>query len=169
MDKAMSGEKDKNITKNTLLYHNVLIAWEPSYNLGIPIVDEQHRGVVTTINSLYYGMQHKHGESMLVPIINMIYDYTRVHFDIEESFLERCSYPDMKNHRALHAELTDTLTKVGRKSILSKDPYQFLDFLKTWWIDHICDKDKVFRGYILTMPNLTREVMNNTTSHSNER
>ena len=153
----MSGEVKTNVIQNAL----PLIVWKPDYDLKIHIVDEQHRGIVTAINSLYYGMQHKHGESMLVPIINMIYDYTRVHFDIEESFLERCSFPDMKHHRALHAELTDALTKVGRKSILSKDPYQFLDFLKTWWIDHICDKDKVFRDYILTMPNFTREVMNN--------
>ena len=132
-----------------LFDHNLFIVWRPKYNLGIPIVDEQHRGIVTTINSLYFGMQHDHGEDMLRPAIEMVNDYTLMHFNVEEDFLEKCGYPDLDKHKELHNELKEKLVKVGKKSLWDHDPNQFMEFLKEWWIDHICDKDRVFLQYLL--------------------
>ena len=142
----MSGEV-KNISR-ALLNHNVLILWKPDYNLGIPVIDEQHRGIVTTINSLYYGMQNKQAESMLAPIISMVYEYTHLHFKIEEDFFKIFNFPDAKHHRELHSELMDKLFQIRDRSIWERDPFQLIDFLKKWWIDHICDKDRVFKEYI---------------------
>jgi hemerythrin len=131
-----------------LFNHNVLIIWKPEYNLGIPIVDEQHRGIVTIINSLYYGMQNKHGEDMLLPINGMINEYTRIHFQTEENFLEKCSYPEFKEHKESHIELINKLNKVGKESLRQHDPKEFFDFLKEWWINHICNKDRAFLDYL---------------------
>ena len=132
-----------------MLKHNVFIMWKPDYNLGIPIIDEQHRGVVTIINSLYYGIQNKYIEDMLIPIIEMINDYTKIHFQIEEDFLENCRFPTIAEHRALHEELMVKLTEIGKRSMLDQDPYRFLDFLKKWWIDHICIEDQKFRDFLI--------------------
>jgi hemerythrin len=132
----------------SLFNHNVLIIWKPEYNLGIPIVDEQHRGVVTIINSLYYGMQNKHGEDVLVPVNGMINEYTRIHFETEEKFLEKCKYPELEEHKEFHRELTSKLNMVGKESLRHRDPKGFIDFLKEWWINHICDKDRAFLDYL---------------------
>lgn len=40
---------------------NLYITWKPEHALGIPILDEQHRAVVATINSLFYFMQQDRG------------------------------------------------------------------------------------------------------------
>jgi len=132
----------------SLINHNILIVWEPSYDLGIHIVDEQHRGIVSTINSLYYAIQNKHGNEMLRPVIGMVDDYTRIHFEIEEDFLRKCGYPDLENHRILHNELTHALSHTSQDSIWNKDPKVFLEFLKKWWINHICKEDRVFSHYL---------------------
>ena len=134
--------------RHSLLEHNIFIVWKPEYDLGIPIIDEQHRGIVSTINSLYFGMQNKHGESMLAPIIGMIHEYTRIHFDIEEDFLKKCEFPMAGRHRELHSELTAALSAIGKDSISHRDPYEFMDFLKKWWVDHICHKDREFLNYL---------------------
>jgi hemerythrin len=134
--------------KESLFNHNVLIVWKPEYNLGIPIVDEQHRGIVTIINSLYYGMQNKHGADLLMPVNGMINEYTRIHFQIEENFLEKCKYPGLPEHKELHKELINKLKMVGRESRLQHDPKEFFDFLKEWWINHIRDKDRAFLNYL---------------------
>ena len=144
----MSDINGRTETHNTLLTHNVFIVWKPEYNLGVQIIDEQHRGIVTTINSLYYGMQNNYFKEMLVPIIDMIHDYTHIHFRIEEDFMQKCHFPGADSHHRLHAELAAKLNQVGRKSMLDKDPYQFLDFLKKWWINHICNEDLMFRDYL---------------------
>jgi hemerythrin-like metal-binding protein len=133
---------------HSVLSHSVLVVWKPEYNLGIAIIDEQHRGIVSTINSLFYAMQHEHGHKLLGPIIDMVNDYTQTHFDLEEDFLEHCNYSELDRHRELHGELMETLKKVGRKSLLQQEPLQFLDFLKKWWIDHICNEDMAFRNYL---------------------
>jgi len=129
--------------------HNIFIVWKPEYNLGIPIIDEQHRGIVTTINSLFYAMQNKHGENVLRSVINMVTEYTHIHFNVEESFLIKCGFTDFKKHQELHNELRHTLSNIGNKSLWEHNPQKFLDFLKDWWIDHICKKDSIFRDYLL--------------------
>ena len=147
-DSAQKAETCGASERAALLDHNVFIVWKPEYNLGIPILDEQHRGIVTTINSFYYGMQNNHVKEMLVPIIDMIHDYTHIHFRIEENFLGQCSFPGLKTHLMLHTELVYRLNDIGRKSMLDKDPIEFLDFLKEWWIDHICNEDLIFRDFL---------------------
>jgi hemerythrin len=128
--------------------HNVFIVWNPEYNLGVPIIDEQHRGIVSVINSLHFGMQNNYDKDILSPIIDMMHDYTRIHFQIEESFLEKIDSPKAKRHNGLHRELSSKLADVGRNSMMDKDPYKFMDFLKNWWINHICSEDLIYRNCI---------------------
>jgi len=138
----------KSIINDDLFKHNLFIVWKPEYDLGIPIIDEQHRGIVTTINSLFYAMQNKHGENVLKPVIGMVTEYTHIHFEIEENFLRKCGFTDVEKHSELHNELKRALSNVGNKSMWEHNPQEFLEFLKNWWIDHICNKDRVFRDYI---------------------
>jgi len=129
------------------LEHYIFIVWKPEYNLGIPIIDEQHRGIVSTINSLHYCMQNNQGKKVLSPIINMMHNYTLIHFQTEEHFLEKIALPEAEKHRKLHRDLSSKLTDTGRSSLLDKDPYQFMNFLKKWWISHICNEDLIYRNY----------------------
>ena len=138
----------KNETNRLLLEHNVFIVWKPEYNMGIPILDEHHRGIVTIINSLHFGMQNNYIKDMLNPIIEMMHDYVRIHFQVEEDFHKQADYPNAKKHHELHLELTSMLTKLGKSSLLDKDSHKFMDFLKKWWISHICNEDMLFRDHI---------------------
>ena len=146
---VMFTENKKNGVHPVLLEHNIFIVWKPEYNLGIPIIDEHHRGIVSIINSLYFGMQNNHIKDMLTSIIDMMFDYTQIHFQVEESFLEKIDYPNARKHQALHLELSTKLTETGMSSLLCEDPYQFMDFLKEWWINHICCEDLIFRDHLL--------------------
>ena len=130
------------------LHHNLFIKWKPEYDLGIPIIDEQHRGIVTIINSLHYGIQNQYIDDMLNPIIDTINDYTKIHFQIEEDFLKRSDFPNLEYHHELHGELIDKLKIIGKKSVFSQDSHQFMGFLKKWWIDHICHEDQLYKEYI---------------------
>ena len=145
-------DKNEKINKTScgredLIDCNIFIVWKPEYNLGIPIIDEQHRGIVSTINSLHYAMQHKLGENMLLPIINMVREYTHIHFDVEEDLLKKDGFPGLAYHRSLHQELIGELAHIGQKCLEDHDPYHFLEFLKNWWIKHICDKDRVYLNH----------------------
>jgi hemerythrin len=142
------GEKQSGLHP-ILLGHNIFIVWKPEYNLGIPIIDEHHRGIVSTINSLHFGMLNNYARDILTPIVDMMYDYTRIHFRIEENFLEMIDFPNAQKHQSLHHELSTQLNSTGRHSIYDRDPYEFMDFLKNWWINHICNEDLIFKNYLI--------------------
>ena len=143
----VSNEK-KDEAQRLFLEHHVFIVWKPEYNLGIPIIDEHHRGIVTIINTLHFGMQNNYINDILAPIIEMMHDYVRIHFQIEEGFHEQMGYPNAEKHKELHQELTTMLKKLGKNSIMEKDSHQLMDFLKKWWISHICNEDMLFRDHL---------------------
>ena len=130
------------------LEHNVLIVWKPEYNLGIPIIDEHHRGIVSIINSLHFSRQNNYVKDILAPIVDMMNDYTLIHFKIEEDFLEKIGFPNLKKHRELHQELSSQSKKLGKDSIMDRDSHHYMDFLKQWWINHIRVEDQAFRNHI---------------------
>ena len=129
------------------LEHNVFIVWKPEYNLGIPIIDEHHRGIVSTINSLHFGMVNNYVKEILSPIVDMMNDYTRIHFHIEEDFLQKIGFPNVKKHCDLHLQMTSRLKKLGRDSIMAGDSQDFMNFLKQWWVNHIRIEDLTFRDH----------------------
>ncbi len=136
--------------RHIMLDHNLFIVWEPRFNLGIPIIDEQHRGIVTTINSLHFGIRNHFIANTFAPIVQMMNDYTRIHFEVEEAFLETLNYSNTQKHREQHIELMEQLVYTGKQSLLNSDPAQFLDFLKGWWISHICCEDLQYRDFLVS-------------------
>ena len=147
----MNEEETTQAFLHSLLEHKVLIEWKPQYNLGIPVVDEQHRAIVATINSLHFAIQNEQGENILQPVINMVKEYTRIHFEIEENFFRICDFPDLESHQEMHKELGRLVSQIGEKSIEDKNPLDFLNFLKEWFIDHVCQKDRRFKEFLLDM------------------
>ena len=147
-DEKPIDEKTMHAVRHALQSHAALIAWKPKYEQGVFIIDEQHRAIIAVINSLYYAMQSNHGSDMLHPVIGMIDEYTRIHFETEEEFHGKCGFPDAEQHRSLHRELIRRMSKIGRKSAENKDPYQFMQFLRDWWNHHICNEDRVFHEYL---------------------
>ncbi|MCL2008139.1 MAG: hemerythrin family protein [Treponema sp.] len=135
-------------THRLFLEHNVLIVWKPEYNLGIPIIDEHHRGIVSIVNSLHFGMQNNYVKEILSPIVDMMNDYSLIHFKIEEDFLEKIGFPNLKKHKELHQALFTNLKKLGRDSIFNKDSHEFMNFLKQWWINHIRVEDLAFKEHV---------------------
>ncbi len=147
-EKPEIDESKLHAIRSGLENRDILIVWKPEYELGIFIVDEQHRGIITVINSLYHAMRTDQGVAMLLPVIGMVTEYTRLHFVMEEAFHEQCGFTETEQHRVFHGELIAKMTKIGRRSVAGKDPYPFMQFLKEWWHHHICHEDRLFRDYL---------------------
>jgi len=147
MISSTSEKEKKGSMSPASLMHNVFLVWKPEYDLGIPIIDEQHRGIVTIINSLHYGTQSCCVKNILSPTFGMLHSYADIHFQTEEFFLETINYPGAANHRSLHQGYTSKLAGIERKISVDKDSLQLIDFLKKWWLGHICEEDMLFKNY----------------------
>ncbi len=120
------------------------IKWSENNELGIPIIDEQHRGIVSSINTLHYYLQDGQGMDALSPTFNIIREYTKIHFDTEEALLKKANYDDFENHILLHKNLTTKTNEISQAAIASEDPESALMFLKDWWIGHINKEDRKY-------------------------
>lgn len=131
--------------------NNLYIVWNERNNTGISIIDEQHRGIIATINSLYYFIQGGHGEQIIQPTMIMLMQYTAVHFQTEEAILEDAAYPDLKNHSVLHKTLLERTRKLSIDTSRNKDPRTVLRFLKEWWLGHIGTEDMKYVPYVTAL------------------
>ncbi|MBI5639186.1 MAG: chemotaxis protein, partial [Nitrospirae bacterium] len=68
------------------------IIWSDKSNLGIPIIDEQHRGIVSIINTFHYFVQQGHGPETLRPTLSMIERFSELHFETEEALMTEADY-----------------------------------------------------------------------------
>ena len=127
---------------------NLYITWKAENEVGIPIIDEQHRGAVATINSLFYFMQQDKGMEALLPTLKVLDQYTKIHFETEEKILTQEGYPDLEAHVMIHRDLVRQMAEVMRRAVAQSDPTIVLVFLKDWWMDHINKEDKKYAAYM---------------------
>jgi hemerythrin-like metal-binding protein len=130
------------------MQNNLFIVWNDTNKTGIPIIDEQHRGIISNINSLHYFMQLGHGEEILKPTLIVLNQYVGIHFRTEIALLVKANYPDLELHKGLHKSLSEKTKKYGVEITKDKDPKKILYFLKDWWLDHINKEDKKYIPFI---------------------
>jgi hemerythrin-like metal-binding protein len=132
----------------------LFIKWNERYELGVPLLDEQHRGIVSIINSLYYMIKlGAVNNKLCASILATIKNYSNIHFITEEGLLEFSGYPDLEKHKTMHGKLIAEMERMGRAvehddfTAIEAEP--LLDFLKKWWIEHINKEDHLYMPHLL--------------------
>jgi len=124
------------------------IVWSKENQLEIPIIDEQHRGIVSAINSLYFFIRQGSGAEALKPTLDTLMGYTNIHFKVEEGLMEAVGYPLAKEHSKLHKALAEKAFAIGQEALRSGDASSLLHFLKTWWMEHINRVDRKYAPFL---------------------
>ena len=132
---------------SNLLY----IVWGKENELGIPIIDEQHRGLVSAINSFHYFIKEGHGDMAIRPIIMTLVQYIDIHFRTEEPLMRDSGFPDVEEHIARHRKLTQRTQKIAQEALAEGNAYVALEFLKDWWLGHINSIDRQYVPYVKKM------------------
>ena len=128
----------------------LLIVWNDSYHTGINICDEQHRGIVSIINSLHFSQSMQSGATFLRPIAEMIMGYTKFHFSTEIELLEESGYPRLQEHQNQHEHLITEVNRILAACLRDgDDPKLFLNFLKEWLLVHIAREDKAYSAHLM--------------------
>ena len=125
------------------------IKWHERNETGIALIDEQHRGIVSIINTFYYMMgQHMDNHMLYSCISDTLKNYSRIHFVTEEGFLKAAQYEDFEHHQELHRSLSLEIERIEIQGIKENDAKPLLNFLKKWWEEHINDKDQLYAPYL---------------------
>jgi hemerythrin len=114
------------------------IFWQDDFlQDGYQIINEQHRGVLATINSLYYFLQQGHGVEALVPTIKILLQYIQFHSKTEEGILREKGYKDLDVFLEQAERDVNQYKKACREALACKDPQLLLLFLRDWWQRHL--------------------------------
>ena len=135
-----------------LIAQNMYFPWKHTYNLGIPIIDEQHRGLVVIINAYHNALSDDFYDNEKLMIFKTLSDqYIGIHFRTEEKLMKEVEYPGLMDHRQLHQDLTKESEKRAKEFLQTGDREMPLIFLKEWWLKHENDADLDFSLFLKRM------------------
>ncbi|MBI5726918.1 MAG: hemerythrin family protein [Ignavibacteriales bacterium] len=126
------------------------LIWKQTYDIGLEVIDSQHRILVELINDLYEANSTGAAGQVVEDVFMKLSDYTHYHFSSEEDMLKLYGYPKLEEHIAEHEGFRLTIKKLksetkGGNIILS---LKTIDYLKDWTINHILGTDREFGEFV---------------------
>lgn len=131
------------------------IAWHKGLETGIPVIDGDHKVLVSLLNQVSDTIDDNEDRATLGSVLNSLSEYTQYHFLREETLLEAAGYAGLEAHRALHRSLAAEVEATCQSYAESPDAVQKEDvrsFLRTWLVEHIQHTDMNYRDAVLAVP-----------------
>lgn len=120
------------------------IKWSNEFEIGINVIDAQHRRIVSYINTLA-DVEGKVDRQAIAVVIDALVDYTYSHFAFEEALMEEADYEYLSVHQQTHDAFTRRISDLHQRFKDGKDVSSELgELLQTWLIDHIQSDDQSY-------------------------
>jgi len=133
-----------------------LISWSDRLSCGIPLIDEQHKGLVALVNEMFNHVTGNEEEEYIYfnKVIQEAVQYIKIHFATEERLLLTTQIPGYAMHKKAHISFILTVVnnindyETGKRFNL----FAFTKFLKDWILSHIALMDKQYFEQIKQLP-----------------
>lgn len=126
-----------------------IVVWNESRSSGIPIIDEQHRSILATMNSLFYFMRKDDGKRSIIPLVTILEQHIHIHFMAEENLLRETRFAGLEEHTRYHADIAKRLQALSAKLRHTGNAADLLVFLKDWWKEHIEVHDRTYAEHVV--------------------
>lgn len=135
--------------------------WRETFNIGVDIIDKEHRRLFNVINKLYSFKDDDAGRKWACQQgVKYFKEHTLKHFAEEEEYMESIHYEALEYHKYLHKGFCEN-TLPALESELERSDYSedavehFLGVCAGWLIGHTLTDDLAIVGRnTIIMPNL---------------
>ena len=129
----------------------VVISWNDSYTVHVESIDKQHKMMMRLINDLHNISSADSRDDEIDKALAELADYTKDHFDYEESFLRKYHYPFFRAHQEEHAAFFRSIDRIKKEvSMLGENHRRrLIDFMVSWLKNHIMHEDKQYVCFML--------------------
>jgi len=125
-----------------------MLLWTEGLELGIDLIDNQHREIFEQINKLILSFDEGTEQESAYDVLCFIEDYVNKHFTTEEFYLQKYEYQDLANHiqmhRAFSKHLDDYKVSHRRSGMTRHAAIEMNEFLTSWWQNHILKIDSKY-------------------------
>lgn len=129
-----------------------MIQWDKQYELGIELIDDQHKELIEITSRLSDLLTEAvEGEDVydgMVSLIEELKAYTIYHFNTEETLFEKFNYASREAHVAEHNKLIEEIENLDLRAV-DEDQVVYgkkiLKFLISWVFKHISGTDVLYK------------------------
>lgn len=121
----------------------LFVVWNDTFIQNVPIIDEQHRGVLATLNSLHYFLQNGLPFEALKPTVDMLAKYVMFHLKTEEQILREQEYHGVEVYIQSTKAFRDSFNKMYQDARSNNEPELVLLFVKKWWQSHLALHEEI--------------------------
>lgn len=121
-----------------------LFNFDSEFRLGIPEMDNEHSILINMLNEVHEYIRNGEKVKAAVYFKQTLAEYVGTHFSNEEVFMEKIGYPQLDDHRKIHANYKQSVEEILPK-IDALDENAFRDALTDtyiWIINHIGKTDR---------------------------
>jgi hemerythrin len=130
--------------------------WKEKYKVGVDLIDEQHKELFNRLSNFIQIVQNETNWDEKIETVKetltFMQDYVVFHFDAEEDFQEESGYPNIEEHKKIHADFKEGINnyvKIFEKDGFTEEKIQELSAkLMTWLIMHVGRTDQEIGKYI---------------------
>ncbi len=126
-----------------------MIKWDDKYNVGVSIIDEEHKKLIGIINKVIVAKQHNNNPEEISGILNEMAKHAQRLFKTEESYMIKFNYPEYQYHKEEHLDFS-TKARTYQNRVINGDYHianEILEYLKRWLANHIQKTDKKYTNY----------------------
>ena len=128
-----------------------MIIWRNQMSVGVPAIDEDHKGLFLLVNKLELCQSWEYAEN----IAKKLYAYTQSHFKREEKIQEQFNFPLFNEQRDEHRKIINDLSSVIKTHFLYKSPStavndviaNLIPLLRDWLLGHVLVHDMKMRDF----------------------
>jgi len=126
--------------------------WSEKLAVGVDVIDNQHKGIISRINNLLNAMSQGKGKDEVGNVLTFLADYVVKHFSAEEGLMKKYNFDGYPEQQAEHAQFIKDFSLLKREfetggvtsTLVLKTQRQLCD----WLTNHITNKDKQIGVFI---------------------
>ena len=125
-----------------------MIKFTKDMEIGISIIDEQHKELVDLINNITSMGIKSTSKEEVEKTLDFLGQYVVKHFNDEETLQRQYSYPDYERHKNIHKDFITDFVKFKEEFHAQGTSIKFAmtlnNFIVAWIVKHIKNADAAF-------------------------
>lgn len=129
------------------------IVWTEAMSVGVPELDEDHKGLIQVINLLEAHAGSEASADIVRQCMVSLMRYAQVHFGREERVMTVCTFPGLAHHQEEHRAFVSRMKEIEKR--FADDPdgltayvtEELIDYLSNWLRHHILIEDMAYRSF----------------------